>query len=85
MIQLYALATSPSTLAFDRPQIPLTGGSSEVTWNCSLDFAALGIGSLRQCWLTFAPSLANGTAFTAAEWQATFSNWQVNEAAVPIR
>ena len=80
MIQLYALATSPSTLAFDRPQFALTGGSSEVMWHCSLDFTALGIGSLRQCWLTFAPSLVNGASFTAAEWQATFSNWQVNEA-----
>jgi hypothetical protein len=78
MIQLYTLATSPGTLSFDKSQIPLTGGSSAVTWNCSLDFTALGIGSIRQCWLTFAPSLANGLVFTASEWLATFSNWQLN-------
>jgi hypothetical protein len=78
MIQLYALANSPSTLSFDKSRIPLTGGTSEVTWNCSLDFMALGIDTIRQCWLTFAPSLANGTAFTPAEWQATFSNWELS-------
>jgi hypothetical protein len=80
MISLYTLATSPTTLAFDQSQIPLTGGSSTVTWNISLDFTALGIDSIRQCWLTFAPSLTNGSAFTTAEWQATFSNWRLNEA-----
>ena len=80
MIQLYTLATSPSTLAFDQAQIPLTGGSSTVTWNISLDFTALGIDSIRQCWLTFAPSLANGSAYAASEWLATFSNWQLSVA-----
>jgi hypothetical protein len=77
MIQLYTMASSPSTLAFDQPQVQLAGGSSAVTWNCSIDFTALGIDQLRQCWLTFAPSLADGAAFTAAEWLATFSNWQL--------
>ena len=77
MITLYSLANSPSTLAFDHPDIQLQGGSSFVTWNCSLDFTALGIDRLRQCWLTFAPSLANGAAYTASEWFAIFSNWSV--------
>ncbi len=80
MIQLYTLATSPSTLQFDQAQIPLTGGSSAVTWNISLDFTALGIDSIRQCWLTFAPSLANGAPYAALEWLATFSNWQLSVA-----
>ena len=82
MLQLYTLAISPSNLNFDQAQIQLTGGTSAVTWNCSFDFTALGIDSLRQCWLTFAPSLTpsptNGAAYTASEWQATFSNWQLN-------
>jgi hypothetical protein len=78
MIQLYTLATSPDALAFDRATIPLTGGNSEVTWNVSLDFTALGIDSIRQCWLTFAPSLTNGAAYTTSEWQATFSNWTLS-------
>src|SRR5207248_106935 len=77
MIQLYTGATSPSTLSFDQSLIQLTGGSSEVTWNCSFDFTALGIDRLRQCWLTLAPALTNGTAYTASEWQATFTNWNV--------
>lgn len=78
MIQLYTLATSPAALAFDQSQIQLSGGSSAVTWNVSLDFTALGIDSIRQCWLTFAPSLANGAAYVASEWQATLSNWQLS-------
>ncbi len=80
MIQLYTLATSPSTLSFDQSQYQLTGGSSAVAWNISLDFTALGIDSIRQCWLTFAPALTYAAAFTPAEWLAGFSNWQLNEA-----
>ena len=60
----------------DQPQIQLAGGSSAVTWNCTIDFTALGIDQLRQCWLTFAPSLTAGT-YAAIEWQAIFSNWQL--------
>ncbi len=78
MLQLYTLATDPSNLSFDQPRYQLGGGSSAVTWNCSLDFTALGIDSIRQCWLTFAPSLTDGAAYTASEWLATFSNWQLN-------
>jgi hypothetical protein len=76
MITLYSLSNS-SNVTFDQPQVQLSGGSSLVTWNCSLDFTALSIDKLRQCWLTFAPSLANGAAYTASEWLATFSNWSL--------
>jgi hypothetical protein len=75
MIQLYTL-NKTQTLAMDQSQIQLTGGTSAVTWNCTIDFTALGIDQLRQCWLTFAPSLTAGT-YGATEWQATFSNWQL--------
>jgi hypothetical protein len=75
LTQLYSLSKT-SILTFDQPQYQLTGGSSNVTWNCTLDFTALGIDNLRQCWLTFAPALTTG-AYTATEWQATFSNWQL--------
>lgn len=74
MIQLYAL-TTPPTCTLDQTTIQLSGGSSDVSWNCVVDFTARGIDHLRQCWLTFAPSVANGTPFTATEWQATFSDW----------
>ena len=75
MIQLYTLSKTP-TLAMDQSQIQLAGGSSAVTWNCTIDFTALGIDELRQCWLTFAASLTAGT-YAAIEWQAIFSNWQL--------
>jgi hypothetical protein len=78
MIRLYTLANTPDALAFDQATIPLAGGSSEVTWNVSLDFSALGIGSIRQCWLTFAPSLTDGAPYSTSEWQATFSNWTLS-------
>jgi len=79
MIQLYALAAT-STLTIDQATIQLSGGSSAASWNCSLDFTALGIDQLRQCWLTFAPALTDATAFSSREWQATFSNWQLTGA-----
>ena len=75
LIQLYSLSKT-ATLSFDQQQYQLSGGSSNVTWNCAFDFTALGIDSLRQCWLTFAPALGTG-AYTASEWVATFSNWQL--------
>ncbi|MCC6591617.1 MAG: hypothetical protein IT168_33330 [Bryobacterales bacterium] len=53
------------------------GGSSDVTWRVSIDFSALGIDSIRQCWLTFAPKLPYGEAYADTEWSATFSNWTV--------
>ena len=79
MIQPYTLATSPSTTSFDNTQYQLGGGSSAVTWNVSLDFTALGIDSIRQCWLTFAPCLTYAAAFTPTTWLATFSNWHLSE------
>jgi hypothetical protein len=75
MIHLYMLSKTP-TLATDQSQIQLAGGSSAVTWNCTIDFTALGIDQLRQCWLTFAPSLTAGT-YAATEWHAIFSNWEL--------
>lgn len=76
LIELYSLSKT-STLSFDQTQYQLTGGSSNVTWNCSIDFTALGIDSLRQCWLTFAPALVTGI-YSPTPWGATFSNWQLS-------
>lgn len=76
MIRMYAVAknerlrTSGTVAAF-------TGGSSDATWRVTLDFTALGISQVRQMWLTFAPQLADGAAFTDTEWDAEFSNWSV--------
>ena len=76
LIQLYS-TNKASTLAFDQSRFQFAGGSSAETWNCSLDFTALGIDQLRQCWLTFAPSLVTGD-YAATEWQAIFSNWTLS-------
>ncbi|HXE62784.1 MAG TPA: hypothetical protein VN519_04555 [Bryobacteraceae bacterium] len=75
LIELYSLSKT-GTLRFDNGHYTLSGGSSDVAWTCTLDFSALGIDHLRQCWLTFAPALVNG-AFTATEWSAVFSNWSL--------
>ena len=80
MIGLYSLARTTS-LTIDQATIQFSGGSSAVSWNCSLDFTALGVDQLRQCWLTFAPALADGAAYTPTEWQATFSNWELTGSA----
>jgi hypothetical protein len=76
LIRLYSVAKTP-TLSLDRTNIQMAGGRSDVTWNCTLDFSALGIDQLRQSWLTFAPALGDGAAYAATEWEAAFSNWQV--------
>lgn len=67
------------SLQVDKTVLPLTGGSSDVTWHISIDFSALGIDQLRQAWITFAPQLSNGTAYSDTEWTATFSNWSVQD------
>lgn len=67
------------SLSVDKSVLPLTGGSSDVTWNISIDFSALGIDQIRQAWLTFAPQLTIGTAYSDTEWTATFTNWSVED------
>ena len=79
---LYSVAEPPAgattvNLNTTTPTLSLTGGDSTATWNISLDFTALQIDQLRQCWLTFAPSLVNGAALSHTEWLATFTNWGV--------
>lgn len=56
---------------------PFTGGSSDVTWSVNLNFNGLGVPSIRQMWLTFAPPLPDGEAFDSTEWKAEFTNWSV--------
>ena len=76
MITMYSTNKTP-TLQSQQAVLPLTGGNSSVTWHCSIDFTALAIDQLRQCWLTFAPALSNGVAYPGSEWTATFTNWTV--------
>ena len=67
------LKTTQSSVAF-------TGGDSATTWQVTLDFSALGITSVRQVWLTFAPRLKHSGAFTSEEFSAVFTNWVVTDA-----
>ncbi|MCS6954187.1 MAG: hypothetical protein RMK57_06025 [Bryobacterales bacterium] len=76
MITVYAVAKN-DRLRTRQPHVKLSGGSSDATWRITLNFDALGIPQIRQMWLTFAPALADGAAFTDTEWEATFTNWSV--------
>ncbi len=75
-VTLYTWSKNTSTVI--SPTVaPLVGGSSSATWNIVLNFSELGIASVRQLWLTFAPALAAGAAYETTEWTAVFSNWKV--------
>ena len=76
MIVLYT-ESKTATLRLTPEVAKLSGGSSDATWRISLDFSALGIGQIRQCWLTLAPKLADGAALADTEWEAAFTNWSV--------
>jgi hypothetical protein len=84
MITMYATHKT-STLQCAQSVLPFTGGNSNVTWQCSIDFTALGVDQLRQCWLTFAPALANGVAYPGSEWTATFTNWTVSGGSTALK
>jgi hypothetical protein len=77
MIAMYATHKT-TTLATDG-LVKFTGGSSASTWRVSIDFSALSINNIRQAWLTLAPALTDSAAFTAGEWSAEFTNWNVTD------
>jgi hypothetical protein len=76
MVTILAL-NKTSTLTTAEASIQLQNGSSDATWQVTIDFTALGIDQLRQAWLTFAPALTDSAAYADTEWAATFSNWSV--------
>ena len=78
-ITMYAVVKN-ERLTTTEQVVHFSGGSSDVTWRVTLDFAALALKSVRQMWLTFAPPLACGSAFESREWEATFTNWTVSGA-----
>jgi hypothetical protein len=78
MITILAL-NKTSTLTTAESSVTLAGGSSDATWQVTIDFTALGIDQLRQAWLTFAPALTYSSAYADTEWSATFSNWSVSD------
>ncbi len=81
LFTLYSLAQPPAGKTTPNlttaASVGLSGGNSAVTWNINIDFTALGIDQLRQCWFTFAPSLTDGSTYPDTDWAATYTNWTV--------
>ena len=78
-IEMYSIWKN-NNLKTTQPGVAFTGGDSATTWQVTLDFDALGITSVRQAWLTFAPRLTHSGAFTSEEFSAVFTNWAVTDA-----
>jgi len=77
-VGLYALHKT-ETLKTQEDAVKLSGGDSDATWRVTLDFSALGLAAVRKLWLTFAPRLQDRHPMQDAEFQASFSNWQVSD------
>lgn len=75
-IRLYAVWKNEG-LRTSEEWVQLQGGQSVATLRVRLDFSALGLSSIRQMWMTFAPRLRNGEEYTGGRWSAVFSNWTV--------
>lgn len=79
MVTFYELHKN-SNLAFTPQSVRLSGGGSDhVRWHIHAHFSALGWNDIQKLWLTFAPALANGSAYSPREWQVTVSNWAVTD------
>lgn len=76
VIRMYSVASAPSRFSTSSVA-QLSTGSSDVAWHVKLDFSALGIDSVRQMWLTFAPALADSGPYETTEWDAVFTNWGI--------
>lgn len=80
---LYWTTSNPGGTSFS-PSSPimLSGGSSNVTFRCTVDFTALGIDDLRQAVLTFAPAKPYGVNLNTSVGvygDVVFSNWSVSD------
>lgn len=76
-VTFYELHASEN-LYFSPSALQLAGGSSDnVKWHLTIDFGALGWTDVTKVWLTFAPALANGGAYTPSEWSVNVTNWTV--------
>lgn len=56
----------------------MSGGTAATSWAVSLNFSGLGLTSIRQLWMTFAPALQMGI-FVPVEWKAAFTSWTVTD------
>ncbi len=81
VVSLYELHKNEN-LYFTPSTIRLSGGGSDgVSWHVRVDFSALGWTDLEKLWMTFAPALANGSAYPSTEWVVQVTNWTVSDAA----
>jgi hypothetical protein len=86
-IELLELHKTATTFLTPAGTSKLTGGVDPTLFHVKLDFSLMSLTSLRECWMTLAPSLpidGGGTnpalvAFTAKEFSYTFSNWTVTD------
>jgi hypothetical protein len=84
-IELVAMYKAAGNTQIAPATAKLTGGIDPTSFHVKIDFSALGIASLRQCWMTLAPSLpidsggVNPTLvpFAPREFSYVFSNWTV--------
>lgn len=75
-IEMYSIYKN-NNLKTTQDTVKFSGGKEEITWKVTLDFAALGISSIRKIWFTYAPILTDGNTFSALSGSATYSNWSV--------
>lgn len=83
-IALEEMHKTPTTQISPNGCSKLTGGASPSSMHVKIDFSALGLSSLRQAWLTFAPPMPYDSdsgnthtlkAFESLEFSYVFSSW----------
>jgi hypothetical protein len=89
LVPMYKAAGNTTLECLPNPPLNvLLGGSDPTSMHFHLDFSALGLGSVRQVWLTLAPWLTYNRAagypslspYLPMEFSAVFSNWTVVDA-----
>lgn len=86
-IDVYELHKTDTCYITPSLSTQLAGGQSATSLHLSIDFTTLGIDSIRQAWLTFAPALNYDStpgqpslaAYEDEEWSAVFTNWQLTD------
>lgn len=86
-IELYEMHKTSSMYLTPAGGSKLTGGVGETSLHVMLDFSLLGLGHVRQAWLTLAPALKYDSgainpalvAYVPSTFLATFSNWSVTD------
>lgn len=78
MVRLYALAKN-ANLTTSSDTLHLAGGTSDAVWRIAIDFTALGVDQLRQCWMTIAPQLSDSADYVETEWDCEITNLAVTD------